>query len=124
MTAVLGASLHTVERARGGQAVVQCRDVRVTRGLYLNGDHPKKISLRLDPDPHAPAARVSGRRADGREEKPLFEGVFQWGEHDEQPPAPGPARVPALRRAAPLLRRAAHLPRTGPGRAAQGLGRG
>ncbi|GHF55854.1 hypothetical protein GCM10010218_41770 [Streptomyces mashuensis] len=61
MTVLLGAVLHTVERATGGsRPVVRCRDVRIGRGLYLNGSQPRRLGLEVEPAEQAQAQEQEG----------------------------------------------------------------
>jgi malonyl CoA-acyl carrier protein transacylase len=58
ITAAVGWCLHTVERARGGQPVVECLDFRVTKGLVFDGSQDDRYRLTLRPAAEGAGSRV------------------------------------------------------------------
>lgn len=87
MTAAVGWALNTVERALGGhRPVVECRDVRIARGLYFTGGRPERLRVHLAPQPaDEDAVRVAVR--DAEEAGQLhYEGVFRHAERAAEPP--------------------------------------
>ncbi|MFI7099306.1 SDR family NAD(P)-dependent oxidoreductase [Streptomyces sp. NPDC050161] len=87
MTAAIGWALHTAERAQGGlRPVVECHDFRMHRGVYFDGNQPRRMDLRLEPDPERNGARMTAHRADGRAATLHFAGFLSFAERDE--PAP------------------------------------
>ncbi|MEV5376077.1 SDR family NAD(P)-dependent oxidoreductase [Streptomyces nondiastaticus] len=87
MTGLLGAVLHTVERAQGGSlTAVRCRDVRIVRGLYLDGHHPRAVCFHLAPDEQADAVRVRMANAGGKDGRTSFEGVVVCAEEPGEAP--------------------------------------
>ncbi|GHG53608.1 type I polyketide synthase [Streptomyces griseocarneus] len=95
MTAAVGLGLHIVERAQGeGRTVVECRDFRIRRGLYLDGSHPRDLTARLVPSRERASAEVAVTvRAldDGRETQVYYEGVYRWA---ERPPVAPRVELP------------------------------
>ncbi|MEV4438855.1 SDR family NAD(P)-dependent oxidoreductase [Streptomyces sp. NPDC049577] len=87
MTALLGAVLHTVERAQGGgRPAVRCEDLRIVRGLYLNGHHPRTLGFHLVPDERADAVRARMHNADGDTEQVHFEALVVCADAPGQAP--------------------------------------
>ncbi|WP_424889355.1 SDR family NAD(P)-dependent oxidoreductase [Streptomyces sp. XH2] len=90
MTALLGALLHTVERARGGgRPAVGCEDLRIVRGLYLDGRHPRSVRFHVVPDERDDVFRVRMHHdADGEVEQVHCEALVVC--------ADGPGEAPRL----------------------------
>ncbi|MEU2871614.1 SDR family NAD(P)-dependent oxidoreductase [Streptomyces olivoreticuli] len=87
MTGLLGAVLHTVERARGsGLPVVRCQDLRIARGLYLDGHHPRAVGFHLVPDEQGDAVRARMHHADGNESQTHFEVLVVCAEEPGEAP--------------------------------------
>ncbi len=87
MTALLGAALHTVERALGGsRPAVRCEGLRIARGLYLDGNHPRRVGFHLTPDEQADTVRARMHNADGTAGQTHFEGLVVCAEGPEDAP--------------------------------------
>ncbi|MFI9237430.1 SDR family NAD(P)-dependent oxidoreductase [Streptomyces sp. NPDC053079] len=87
MTALLGGVLHTLERARGGgPPAVRCLDLRIVRGLYLDGHHPRAVCFRLVPDEQADAVRARMHNADGTGGQTHFEALVVCADEPGEAP--------------------------------------
>ncbi|MFI8944873.1 SDR family NAD(P)-dependent oxidoreductase [Streptomyces syringium] len=87
MTGLLGAVLHTVERAQGGSlTAVRCRDIRIVRGLYLDGHHPRAVCFHMAPDEQADAVRVRMLNVDGQDGRTRFEMLVVCAEEPAEAP--------------------------------------
>ncbi|MBH1933293.1 SDR family NAD(P)-dependent oxidoreductase [Streptomyces sp. AV19] len=79
MTALVGAAVNAIERARGGGApVTWATGFRINRGLYLNGGQPHALGLRITPGERTGTAHVAARDDGDRGGRPHFEGTFGW----------------------------------------------
>ncbi|WP_229899457.1 type I polyketide synthase [Streptomyces hiroshimensis] len=93
MTGLLGAVLHTVERARGGiMPAVRCQDLRIVRGLYLDGHHPRTVGFHLvpaeqgDADADAGVVRARMHHADGKDGQTHVEVLVECAEEPGEAP--------------------------------------
>jgi acyl transferase domain-containing protein len=96
ITAAVGWCVHTVESARGGQPVVECRDFRIGKGVVFDGSESDRFLLTALPAAEAAGSQVTvtihsedeaGRRT------PRYEGTFVLA---EEAPRTSPIELPAL----------------------------
>ncbi|MDT9682378.1 beta-ketoacyl synthase N-terminal-like domain-containing protein [Streptomyces sp. TRM76323] len=86
MTAAVGWALHAVERAHGGyRPVVECRDVRITRGLALPDGHEERFRFHLAPGEDPADVRVTVHDTTERG-RLRYEGSFRLAERPGEPP--------------------------------------